>query len=126
MNIQVNSKHFNHKWSGFTFLEVLVSVIITGAVIAGTFSLFITAAGFIEDSGNKLEAEAFSQNLMEQLKMYVTADNTGQGSPLSSGIHQFSEIAEPPEGLSGNYEISMPYGSSGPSKITIRCNWAKK
>lgn len=65
------------KNTGFTFLEIVVSMLILGIVVAGTVGLFTTANKFIANQRRTNQAYNQASRILEQLRYYVSADQTG-------------------------------------------------
>ncbi len=66
--------------SGFTYLEIIVSVIILGIVITGSWCLLGTVNDYICDQRRQNQAANQAAIIMENLRLQVTADQQGDDS----------------------------------------------
>lgn len=92
------------KREGFTFLEIVVSMLIFGIVVAGTMGLFITANKHIVNQRHRSQAYNQALKVLEQLRYYVSADPnnpTHAGEAFNDGGHSTSLI-----GLGGTPDMS--------------------
>lgn len=62
---------------GFSLLELLVSMIIMGVVIAGSVGLFTTANAYIRKEKTRTQATNQATKIMERLYYYVGFDESG-------------------------------------------------
>lgn len=69
------------KKSGFTLLEIIVSMLILSIVVAGSFGLFTTANNIIAKERRREQAYQQAAAILERLRYYVYE---GPDSPLNN------------------------------------------
>ena len=72
-----------HSASGFTLTEVIISILLTGIIVTGTFSAVLVAKKTPQISTNRVSAALAERQLLETLQNYQTASY--QGSDAGSG-----------------------------------------
>ena len=72
---------------GFSLLELLVSMIIMGVVIAGSVGLFTTANTYIRKEKTRTQASNQATKIMERLSYYVGDDGLGDDA-FALGLHE--------------------------------------
>lgn len=75
--------------SGFSLLEVVVSIVIMSIAVPGTFHMIMAANEKLAESKERLQAVNQAQAVIERLRYYVSADPdnpTDAGNALADGI----------------------------------------
>lgn len=121
---------------GFTFLEVIIAMIILGLVVAGMFGLFTTAHKLIVEAGHRLQAVQQAKMAMEQLKLYVSADpNIPTNADLAfvNGDHVLGDIGLlPAPEITGvnnqawSYFVRRPIPGWDIKEVTMRVTWTEE
>jgi len=121
---------------GFTFLEIIIAMIILGLVVAGMFGLFTTAHKLIVEAGHRLQAVQQAKMAMEQLKLYVSADpNIPPNADLAfvNGNHNLGDIGLSPapeiEGANNqawSYFVRRPIPGWDIKEVTMRVTWTEE
>lgn len=79
------------KNKGFTLIEIVVSMLILSLVVAGSFSLYVTANGQVNNAKHRLQAVNQAMGVLERLRYYVSVDsnnpeNSDQALSVNTGI----------------------------------------
>jgi len=72
-----------HSAAGFTLTEVVISILLTGIIVTGTFSAVLVAKKTPQISTNRISAALAERQMLETLQNYQTASY--QGSDAGSG-----------------------------------------
>lgn len=82
---------------GFTLIEVVVAMLILGAVVAGMLAVFSVGRRAVKLAGHKVEALSFAQETIEDLKGKVGGHLWSNGTPgktdLDQGDHTLGNVA---------------------------------
>ena len=71
--------------TGFTLIEVLVSIFILSLTVTGLFAVFFMGEKTIQTDKNRVKALNYAQETLEELKNYVTIDGVYSHLP-NSGV----------------------------------------
>lgn len=116
---------------GFSLLEIVIAMLILGLVTAGLFGLFTTSYGFISKAGRRLQAVNYGREVLETLKIYVSANSA---TPVNAGSaftnSNFSAIGLNASNTFGGISFSRSYNvtndplnATGLRQVRVTVNW---
>jgi Tfp pilus assembly protein PilV len=129
----MNSK----KSQGLLLIEVLISLVLMAAIVAGVFGSFVSSQRITTRANHRLLATNYTRQALEQLKSAVRADqwaNPNDGDPLdltpvgpppvprSCGIN-LGSFALPPFNATCVYEVQSILNDC--RKVDLRITWTE-
>lgn len=125
---------------GFSLLEIVIAMLVMSLVVAGIYGLFITSHNFIGDAGRRLQAAQYARQILETLRVYVSANANfpaNAGNAFTDGLHPLSDItnigASYYMNIHGigltvfncNYNVtSNPQGATGLKEVRLNVSWS--
>lgn len=113
--------------SGFTLLELVVSMLILSITVAGSFGLITTCYKKINEAKLELQAVNQAATILEQLKTYVRDDDVGNNAFTEGDHNSLTDIGlgiEPEIQNVSSKEWEYSVGTDGDNKIvTATVKW---
>lgn len=123
------SIHKNNYLTGFTLLEVTVSIIILSIVISGLVNVFISGKRWILHSRSRMTAGELGKYFLDPLQMQVRQDIWNTTSCLGTGnlTNCPNQTAGTGQGLDRNYTAYYNVTPGSPlsniTKVKVNITW---
>ena len=121
------------KPSGFTLVEVIVSLLILLVTAAGIFASFVAAQNYVLRSKRRIAAVNFARQKFEELRPYVRQDtwtNSTSGANLLYAPETSSQSYSKPFSFGGTWDGLLNYTvtntvNTALRAVSVTANWTE-
>ena len=114
------------KQHGFSLVEAIIAAVIFAIATAGIFSTLIVLRKPAAESDERIGAAYFAQQILEDLRAYVSANGWDTG-PLSVGVHSGSGpitlTGSGPYGVLYTAQYTVTQDANGARKVQVSVTW---